>query len=148
MAPSTLSAPSAADNHGKRVAMVAMSAIPQVLQAGDPRPTLPQRLQAPCHGTSPESSGDAPAVPLRTAGHRPPMRLPLTAVAVLVAYVVAITAFGTWLGRRRRSVADYFLAGRTVPWWAIASCVVATETSTLTFIGAPGTAYNGNWTFL
>ena len=76
------------------------------------------------------------------------MRLPLTAVAVLVAYVVAITAFGTWLGRRRRSVADYFLAGRTVPWWAIASCVVATETSTLTFIGAPGTAYNGNWTFL
>lgn len=76
------------------------------------------------------------------------MRLPLTAVAVLVAYVVAITAFGTWLGRRRRSVADYFLAGRTVPWWAIASCVVATETSTLTFIGAPGTAYNGDWTFL
>ena len=76
------------------------------------------------------------------------MRLPLTAVAILVAYVVAITAFGTWLGRKRRSVEDYFLAGRTVPWWAIASCVVATETSTLTFIGAPGTAYNGNWTFL
>jgi len=76
------------------------------------------------------------------------VRLPLTAVAVLVAYVVAITAFGTWLGRRRRSVADYFLAGRSVPWWAIASCVVATETSTLTFIGAPGMAYNGNWTFL
>jgi len=76
------------------------------------------------------------------------VRLPLTAVAVLVAYVVAITAFGTWLGRRRRSVADYFLAGRTVPWWAVASCVVATETSTLTFIGAPGMAYNGDWTFL
>jgi SSS family solute:Na+ symporter len=76
------------------------------------------------------------------------MRLPLTAVAVLVAYVVAITAFGTWLGRKRRSVQDYFLAGRTVPWWAVAACVVATETSTLTFIGVPGTAYNGNWTFL
>src|SRR5688572_22477209 len=76
------------------------------------------------------------------------MRLPLTAVAVLLTYVVAITAFGLWLGRKRRSVQDYFLAGRTVPWWAIAACVVATETSTLTFIGAPGTAYNGNWTFL
>jgi SSS family transporter len=74
--------------------------------------------------------------------------MPLTAAAVLVAYVVAITAFGTWLGRKRRSVQDYFLAGRTVPWWAVAACVVATETSTLTFIGAPGTAYNGNWTFL
>jgi SSS family transporter len=76
------------------------------------------------------------------------MRLPLTALVVLVAYVAAITAFGTWLGRKRRSVEGYFLAGRTVPWWAVASCVVATETSTLTFIGVPGTAYNGNWTFL
>ena len=76
------------------------------------------------------------------------MRLPLTAVAVLLAYVAAITAFGTWLGRKRRSVEDYFLAGRTVPWWAVASCVVATETSTLTFIGVPGIAYHGDWTFL
>jgi SSS family solute:Na+ symporter len=76
------------------------------------------------------------------------VRLPLSAVLVLLAYVVAITAFGTWLGRRGRSVRDYFLSGRTVPWWAIAACIVATETSTLTFIGAPGTAYNGNWTFL
>ena len=76
------------------------------------------------------------------------MKLPLSAVLVLAVYVVAITAFGTWLGRRGRSVKDYFLGGRSVPWWAIAACIVATETSTLTFIGAPGTAYNGNWTFL
>src|SRR6185503_450576 len=76
------------------------------------------------------------------------MHLPLSAVAVLLAYVAAITAFGTWLGRRSRSARDYFLGGRSVPWWAIAACIVATETSTLTFIGAPGTAYNGNWTFL
>ena len=76
------------------------------------------------------------------------MKLPLSALVVLVGYVVAITAFGTWLGRRRRSVRDYFLAGRSVPWWAIAACIVATETSTLTFIGVPGTAYRGDWTFL
>ena len=72
----------------------------------------------------------------------------MSAVLVLVGYVAAITAFGTWLGRRRRSVRDYFLGGRSVPWWAIAACIVATETSTLTFIGVPGTAYNGDWTFL
>jgi solute:Na+ symporter, SSS family len=76
------------------------------------------------------------------------MKLPLSALVVLVGYVVAITAFGTWLGRRGRSVRDYFLAARSVPWWAIATCIVATETSTLTFIGAPGTAYRGDWTFL
>jgi SSS family transporter len=74
--------------------------------------------------------------------------LPLSAVAVLLLYVAAVTAFGTWLGRRRRSVKDYFLGGHEIPWWAIASCIVATETSTLTFIGAPGRAYRGDWTFL
>ncbi len=76
------------------------------------------------------------------------MKLPVSAIVVLVAYVAAITTFGTWLGRRSRSVQDYFLAGRTVPWWAIAACIVATETSTLTFIGVPGQAYLGNWGFL
>jgi SSS family solute:Na+ symporter len=76
------------------------------------------------------------------------MKLPLSALLVLLVYVSAITAFGTWLGRRGRGVRDYFLGGRNVPWWAIAACIVATETSTLTFIGAPGRAYNGDWAFL
>jgi Na+/proline symporter len=76
------------------------------------------------------------------------VKLPLSAAVVLLGYVAAITAFGTWLGRRSRSVQDYFLAGRTVPWWAIAACIVATETSTLTFVGVPGQAYLGNWGFL
>jgi SSS family transporter len=76
------------------------------------------------------------------------VRLSLSAVLVLVGYVVAITAFGARLGHRRRSLQDYFLAGRAVPWWAIACCIVATETSTLTFIGVPGLAYGGDWTFL
>ena len=76
------------------------------------------------------------------------MKLPLSALVVLLAYVIGLTAFGTWLGRKRRSVQDYFLAGRSVPWWAIAACIVATETSTLTFIGVPGQAYLGNWGFL
>ena len=78
----------------------------------------------------------------------PILNLPVSAVLVLVAYVAAITAFGTWLGRRGRGIHDYFLAGRSVPWWAITACVVATETSTLTFIGVPGMAYTGDWTFL
>lgn len=76
------------------------------------------------------------------------MSLAPSALAGLLAYVAAITAFGAWLGRRRRSVQGYFLAGRNVPWWAVAACIVATETSTLTFIGVPGLAYAGDWTFL
>jgi SSS family transporter len=76
------------------------------------------------------------------------LTLPPSAAVVLVLYVAAITTFGAWLGRRSGSVRDYFLAGRSIPWWAVASCIVATETSTLTFIGVPGMAYVGNWTFL
>jgi SSS family transporter len=76
------------------------------------------------------------------------MTLPLSALAVLVPYLLAITAFGAYLGRKRRSVEDYFLAGRSVPWWAITACVVATETSTLTFTSVPGFAYAGDWSFL
>jgi solute:Na+ symporter, SSS family len=69
-------------------------------------------------------------------------------VAVLVAYVVGVTAFGTWLGGRQRGASDYFLAGRSIPWWAICFSVVATETSALTFISIPATAYQTDFWFL
>jgi Na+/proline symporter len=76
------------------------------------------------------------------------MTLSPVALAVLVAYVAGITAFGSWLGRSRQGVVGYFLASRAIPFWAIAFCIVATETSTLTFIGVPGMAYTGDWRFL
>ena len=66
----------------------------------------------------------------------------VSTVVVLVVYLAAITAFGSWLGRRRKSVNDYFLAERSVPWWAIAACVVATETSVLTFTSVPGFSHH------
>lgn len=68
--------------------------------------------------------------------------------AVIAAYLAAITAFGSWFGRYQHTTRDYFLSGRSVPWWAVCCTVVATETSTLTFIGIPATAYAGNFTFL
>jgi SSS family solute:Na+ symporter len=68
--------------------------------------------------------------------------------AVIAAYLVAITAFGSWFARYQHTTRDYFLSGRTVPWWAVCCTVVATETSTLTFIGIPATAYAGNMAFL
>jgi SSS family transporter len=68
--------------------------------------------------------------------------------AVIALYLAAITAFGSWFARFQRTTRDYFLSGRSVPWWAVCCTVVATETSTLTFIGIPATAYAGNMTFL
>ena len=68
--------------------------------------------------------------------------------AVIAGYLIAITAFGSWFARFQKSTRDYFLTGRSVPWWAICFTIVATETSTLSFIGVPAGAYGGNMTFL
>jgi len=67
---------------------------------------------------------------------------------VIGVYLLAITAFGSWFARYQKTTRDYFLTGRSIPWWAICFTIVATETSTLTFIGIPATAYAGNMTFL
>jgi len=63
-------------------------------------------------------------------------------------YLVGITLFGIRFRKRQRSLRDYFLADRNIPWWAIALSIVAAETSTLTIISIPGLAYDTNLTFL
>lgn len=69
-------------------------------------------------------------------------------LAVLVVYMGAITAWGAWLGRENSGGTDYFLGGRNLPWWAVMLSVVATETSTLTFLSIPGVSYFGTLAFL
>src|SRR5437762_6164073 len=68
--------------------------------------------------------------------------------AIIAIYLVAITLFGMRFRSRQRSLRDYFLADRNIPWWAIALSIVAAETSTLTIISIPGLAYDTNLTFL
>jgi hypothetical protein len=64
------------------------------------------------------------------------------------AYLAGITLFGLRFRKRQRTMRDYFLADRNIPWWAIALSIVAAETSTLTIISIPGLAYDSNLTFL
>src|ERR1700729_4665563 len=68
--------------------------------------------------------------------------------AIIVLYLAGITLFGIYFRRSQQSLRDYFLGGRTAPWWAIACSIVATETSTLTIIGTPAIAFAGNLGFL
>jgi solute:Na+ symporter, SSS family len=68
--------------------------------------------------------------------------------AILVLYLVGITLFGARFRRGQQNLRDYFLGGRSAPWWAIMCSIVATETSTLTIISTPGIAYGGNLEFL
>src|SRR5262249_58641726 len=72
-------------------------------------------------------------------------------VAVVVVYVVGTTLIGPWFARRQRDVKTYFVGDRNVSWWLVLFSIVATETSTVTFLSVPGVAFNregGNLAFL
>ncbi|HEX6188055.1 MAG TPA: hypothetical protein VFZ40_08235, partial [Pyrinomonadaceae bacterium] len=71
-------------------------------------------------------------------------------LAIIFGYLIGIVLFGTWFGRKQKTTRDYFLGDRSVPWWAVAFSIVATETSTITFISVPGIAFarGGNYQFL
>jgi len=76
------------------------------------------------------------------------MRIHPLDLAIVVAYLLGVTALGIHFRRGQQDARDYFLGGRTAPWWALAFSIVATETSTLTIIGTPAISYGGNLTFL
>jgi solute:Na+ symporter, SSS family len=76
------------------------------------------------------------------------MRISPIDLGILVLYLGGITWFGTRFRRGQQNLRDYFLGGRTAPWWALAVSIVATETSTLTIIGVPGIAFTSNLGFL
>ncbi len=63
-------------------------------------------------------------------------------------YLIAVTAAGILLSRRQHTSIDYFLGGKSMSWWSVGFSIVASETSTLTFISIPGLAYNTNMHFL
>ena len=81
-------------------------------------------------------------------------------LTIVIVYLLAVTALGMHFRRKQSQAAqiagddrsavtrEYFLGGRTAPWWALAFSIVATETSTLTIIGTPAIAYGSNLTFL
>jgi solute:Na+ symporter, SSS family len=69
-------------------------------------------------------------------------------LAVILVYLTGITWFGAQFRGSQKSLRDYFLGGKSAPWWAIGFSIVSAETSTLTVIGTPALAFNGNFGFL
>ncbi len=69
-------------------------------------------------------------------------------IAIIVIYLVGVTLAGSWYGRKMKTSRDYFLGGKELHWWLVGFSIVASETSTLTFISVPGLAYKGNMHFL
>jgi SSS family transporter len=69
-------------------------------------------------------------------------------LGVIAVYLAGITWFGARFRTSQHSLKDYFLGGKTAPWWAIALSIVSAETSTLTVIGTPALSFQGNFGFL
>ena len=69
-------------------------------------------------------------------------------LGIIVAYVFGCTLLGAKLGADAKGLKGYFLGESNIPAWAVMISIVATETSTATFLSVPGVAFGGNFTFL
>ena len=68
--------------------------------------------------------------------------------SLLVAYILFMIGCGVYFARQQRGLSDYFLGGRSIPAWAVLLAVVATETSSVTFVGTPSMSFWGDCSFL
>ncbi len=72
-------------------------------------------------------------------------------LAIVVLYIVGTTLLGAWFTRFQKDTRTYFVGDRNVSWWLVLVSIVATETSTVTFLSIPGKGYDpatGDLTFL
>ncbi len=69
---------------------------------------------------------------------------------IIVVYLVASAATGLYFyfKDKRQSNADFFLAGRNIPWWAAGISLYATGTSAISYIAIPAKSFATNWLYL
>lgn len=71
-------------------------------------------------------------------------------ITVVAVYLALTLVVGLWAGRGGSSAEGFLLGRRSLPWWALLLSIVATETSTVTFLSLPGKTFSpeGNFFFL
>ncbi len=67
---------------------------------------------------------------------------------VLALSVAGVVLYGLWRGRRNENTQDYLLAGREMPWYAMALSIMATQASAITFIATTGQGYGDGMRFV
>jgi SSS family solute:Na+ symporter len=64
---------------------------------------------------------------------------------IFVLYALVILGLGLWVSRNKKgeqkSAKDYFLAGKSLPWWAIGASLIAANISAEQFIGMSGSGF-------
>ena len=69
-------------------------------------------------------------------------------LVVVAIYLAGIAALGIWFSRRQTSTENYFVAKRSVPFWAMGMSMLATMISSVTFVAYPGSSYAKDWSLL
>jgi len=64
-------------------------------------------------------------------------------LVVFLGYLFIMVGFGIWISRRgkQETTQDYFLASRSLPWWAVGGSLIASNISAEQFIGMAGSGY-------
>ncbi len=75
-------------------------------------------------------------------------KLAVVDLLLLVATIAIAAGAGLWLGRRATSARGFLVGERDVPWPAVLLSIVATETSSVTFLSVPGVAFTRDLRFL
>lgn len=70
-------------------------------------------------------------------------------IVIVVAYLLIIVALGLWVSRKKnnkeKTAEDYFLASKSLPWWAIGASLIAANISAEQFIGMSGSGFAGGF---
>ncbi len=69
---------------------------------------------------------------------------------VIIVYLVSMLGMGLYfyLREKRNSTADFFVGGRTIPFWAAGISLYAANTSSISYIAIPAKAFETNWQYL
>ncbi|MEL0010088.1 MAG: sodium/glucose cotransporter, partial [Bacteroidota bacterium] len=66
-------------------------------------------------------------------------------IIVFIAYIMMIVGIGLWVSRdkdgHQKNAEDYFLAGKSLPWWAIGASLIAANISAEQIIGMSGSGF-------
>ena len=66
-------------------------------------------------------------------------------ISVVIFYAISLFALAQWVSREQaghnKDTSDYFLAGKSLPWWAIGASLIAANISAEQIIGMSGSGY-------
>ncbi len=62
-------------------------------------------------------------------------------IVILFAYMLGVLVIGVYCGRRMTTASDFFLAGKTLPFWAVGMSIVVTDIGAMDMVSGAGAAY-------